>query len=327
MSITPGRLRMARRLNDTARRTKKHHCMARTGRHAMLWVISLSLPVLAVAQGNDTLTTYFPLHIGDERHYVRPDYLPDTSYIKVYQVYDTVSYGGRTYFPYGVTRSSALYYRPDSLGNVYQYSTIDSTERIWFKFQVAEGDTYQSPDRHDWTWIVTVVSRHDTVETPAGLFTECIHLFLDVPQVMDEEHAYIFAPGMGIVALYGGWQPYIVLYRATINGTYYPPGQLNIEGQTSPVPAFQLAPNYPNPFNPGTILSYTLPEQAPVRLVIYDILGRPVRTLVRGEQGPGYKSVTWDGTDDRGRPVSSGVYLYRIQAGEFSQTRKMVLLR
>lgn len=90
---------------------------------------------------------------------------------------------------------------------------------------------------------------------------------------------------------------------------------------------FELQQNYPNPFNPVTTLRYELPRRAEVVLTVNNILGRPVRTLVREEQGPGYKSVTWNGTDDRGRPVSSGVYLYRIQAGKFSQTRKMVLLR
>lgn len=90
---------------------------------------------------------------------------------------------------------------------------------------------------------------------------------------------------------------------------------------------FELQQNYPNPFNSLTTLRYELPRRAEVVLMINNIMGRQVRTLVRGQQGPGYKSVTWDSTDDRGRPVSSGVYLYRIQAGEFSQTRKMVLLR
>jgi hypothetical protein len=91
--------------------------------------------------------------------------------------------------------------------------------------------------------------------------------------------------------------------------------------------AFALHQNYPNPFNPVSTLRYDLPQRAEVVLTIYDILGRDVRTLVRGVEELGYRSVTWDGTDDRGRPVSSGVYLYRIQTAGFSETRKMVLLR
>ena len=90
---------------------------------------------------------------------------------------------------------------------------------------------------------------------------------------------------------------------------------------------FSLYQNYPNPFNPITNLRYDLPATSDVTFTIYDILGRKVRTLVRGVEEPGFKSVMWDATDDVRKPVSAGVYLYRIQAGDFTQTRKMILLR
>ncbi|MFQ5917520.1 MAG: FlgD immunoglobulin-like domain containing protein [Candidatus Binatia bacterium] len=90
---------------------------------------------------------------------------------------------------------------------------------------------------------------------------------------------------------------------------------------------FSLSQNYPNPFNPVTTLRYDLPERVDVALTIYDILGGEVRTLVREVEEPGYKSVIWDGTNDAGRAVSAGVYLYRIQTSDFTQTRKMVLLK
>ena len=90
---------------------------------------------------------------------------------------------------------------------------------------------------------------------------------------------------------------------------------------------FDLYQNYPNPFNPITTLRYVVAERAEVTLTIHDILGRQVRTLVQSVEEPGFKSVMWDGTNDLGKQVSAGVYLYRIQAGEFVQTRKMILLR
>ena len=90
---------------------------------------------------------------------------------------------------------------------------------------------------------------------------------------------------------------------------------------------FSLHQNYPNPFNPITTLRYDLPEQAQVILAIYDLLGREVFQLVNTTQKAGFKSVRWDATDSFGKPVSAGVYLYQIQAGEFVQTRKMVLLK
>ena len=90
---------------------------------------------------------------------------------------------------------------------------------------------------------------------------------------------------------------------------------------------YLLDQNYPNPFNPVTILRYDLPENALVNITIYDMMGRRVRTLVSNQQSTGYKSVQWNATNDAGSPVSAGLYFYTIQAGEFRQTRKMVLLK
>ena len=91
--------------------------------------------------------------------------------------------------------------------------------------------------------------------------------------------------------------------------------------------SFTLHQNYPNPFNPTTTISYDLPEQALVTLGIYDILGKQIKTLVNQSQDAGNKTTFWNGTDNLGRQVSAGVYLYQIQAGEFTQTRKMLLLK
>jgi parallel beta-helix repeat protein len=85
---------------------------------------------------------------------------------------------------------------------------------------------------------------------------------------------------------------------------------------------FFLFQNYPNPFNAFTSIGYTLPSASDVTIDIYDILGRRVETLVQGEQSAGYHHITWDAED---RP--SGMYFYRIQAGEYAETRKMVLLK
>ena len=90
---------------------------------------------------------------------------------------------------------------------------------------------------------------------------------------------------------------------------------------------YTLHQNYPNPFNPITNLRYDLPEQAQVTLTIYDLMGREVTQLTNTIQEAGFRSVKWNATDMNGKPVSAGVYLYQIHAGEFVQTRKMVLLK
>jgi len=90
---------------------------------------------------------------------------------------------------------------------------------------------------------------------------------------------------------------------------------------------YELSQNFPNPFNPMTTIRYALPEKSNVRLTIYNMLGKEVRTLVNGVEEAGYKSVIWDGLDQYGRSLSTGVYIYRIQAGDFTQTRKMVFMK
>ena len=90
---------------------------------------------------------------------------------------------------------------------------------------------------------------------------------------------------------------------------------------------FTLHQNYPNPFNPVTTLRYDLPENGNVNITIYDMLGRQVKALINQNQDAGYRSVVWNATNNYGEPVSAGIYLYQIQAGEYMQTKKMVLLK
>ena len=90
---------------------------------------------------------------------------------------------------------------------------------------------------------------------------------------------------------------------------------------------FQLNQNYPNPFNPYTQINYQLPEENYVNLVIYDILGHEVKVLVNTKQNAGYKSVQWDGTNNLGKQVPAGMYIYTIKSGEFTNAKKMMLLK
>jgi len=98
------------------------------------------------------------------------------------------------------------------------------------------------------------------------------------------------------------------------------------EGLSVPV-VYALHQNYPNPFNPVTSLPYDLPEDAMVNITIYDMMGRVVSNLVSSQQNAGYKSIQWNAKNNQGQPVSAGLYLYTIQAGDYIQTKKMVLLK
>ncbi|MFH2035684.1 MAG: T9SS type A sorting domain-containing protein, partial [Candidatus Zixiibacteriota bacterium] len=90
---------------------------------------------------------------------------------------------------------------------------------------------------------------------------------------------------------------------------------------------FELGQNYPNPFNPTTVINFALPQVSDVNIEVYNILGRKVVTLIDERMDAGYHSVNWNGTNSQGVSVASGVYFYRLTAGEFTQSKKMVLLK
>jgi len=109
---------------------------------------------------------------------------------------------------------------------------------------------------------------------------------------------------------------------------------VQVDNIASPLPStFALGQNYPNPFNPNTTIEFSLGagdgggSGQRVRLDIYNILGQSVKTLVDKYMPPGNHQAEWDGTSQDGQPVASGMYLYRLQVGSDSQTRKMLLLK
>ena len=103
-------------------------------------------------------------------------------------------------------------------------------------------------------------------------------------------------------------------------------GSLSIIEDIIPL-TYSLYNAYPNPFNPITTLGYDLSENVMVNITIYDIVGRQIKALLNSPQTAGYRSIQWNATNDNNQPVSAGLYLYTIQAGDYSQTKKMVLLK
>jgi len=102
----------------------------------------------------------------------------------------------------------------------------------------------------------------------------------------------------------------------------------DVENGRAVVPVkFELEQNYPNPFNPTTVISFQLPSQRFVRLIVFDLLGRKMATLVSEERGAGTHKVIWDSTDSQGNPVPSGVYVYRLSVADLNLQKKMLLLR
>ena len=102
----------------------------------------------------------------------------------------------------------------------------------------------------------------------------------------------------------------------------------SVDGFGHFIPAtFMVNQNYPNPFNPSTRISYYLPNASNVKILIYDMLGREVKSLVNDYQTQGTHDVMWNGDNNFGGKVASGVYIYRVIAGSNVATKKMVLLK
>lgn len=109
---------------------------------------------------------------------------------------------------------------------------------------------------------------------------------------------------------------------------YTPPSVVNDEDSfPTRLTAFILDQNYPNPFNPETDISFSLPEKTEASLVIYNILGEKIKTLVTGYMRAGTHTLHWNGRDEAGMPIASGIYFYRLKTETFDQTMKMVLMK
>ncbi|HWR83361.1 MAG TPA: dockerin type I domain-containing protein [Candidatus Deferrimicrobium sp.] len=141
-----------------------------------------------------------------------------------------------------------------------------------------------------------------------------------------EGEAVIAAGKTPLVRLKGEWQITDALASDRSHTAIAP--QINQGLKEAALPAeFALHQSYPNPFNPSTQISFSLPNAGRVALEVFNLLGQHVVTLVDEFREAGAHSVTWDGTDAQGQPVSTGVYLYRLEASGFSATRKMMLLK
>jgi hypothetical protein len=115
------------------------------------------------------------------------------------------------------------------------------------------------------------------------------------------------------------------LFMDNRNSTQYvnPAIPTGVDDNDPVLPAsFELAQNYPNPFNPTTTIGFSVATRRHVSLDVFNVLGQEVATLVNEERAPGHYAVTWDGST-----MATGVYFYRLRAGEYTATRKMVLVK
>ncbi len=185
-----------------------------------------------------------------------------------------------------------------SLTAIY-HTTIDNNEG-WGQYAASDDVPLQFPNATEFDWMQ-------------------YHVDLIVPDPPSGETAKAISVRLHPLGRFSG-----TAWMDLLEVTKVPVGVTEKEFQPN---SYNLFQNYPNPFNPSTIISYSIPNVSFVTLKIYDVLGREVKTLVSNEQNNGIHSVQWNGDNNYGAKVSSGIYLYRIEAGNFIQTKKMLLIK
>ena len=104
-------------------------------------------------------------------------------------------------------------------------------------------------------------------------------------------------------------------------------GLLDVDGGLAVPDVFALHDNYPNPFNPVTNITYDIPEVSDVKIEVFNLAGQRVNTLVNKQHEPGRYRIVWNATNDYGQQLASGMYIYRISAGDFVSVKKLILMK
>jgi parallel beta-helix repeat protein len=162
------------------------------------------------------------------------------------------------------------------------------------------------------------------VRAEIDLDKNLVDLFLDGAQVLSD---VVIGPGpITQLSISAFDYPGSAIFDG-IRGCQLMSVAVDSKNETRVITDYRLEQNYPNPFNPGTLIQYEIPQTGKVVVKVYNFLGQEVRTLVNKAQQPGSYQITWDGRNEQGHVVPSGIYFYRLAAGSFVQTRKMTLLR
>jgi serine protease AprX len=206
----------------------------------------------------------------------------------------------------------------------------------WLKSKFVLDLTHVSGATFSFYWRGVMQSGHDSLHVEVS--TDGGNNWLRLPQSLTGTGA-AFARYNGSLAPYVGNSDVRLRFHFVSDATTRREGiyiddftydwvSTGVADGTPVIPAiFKLSQNYPNPFNPSTIISFSLSNKAQVELNVFDLLGRHVKTLVTGDVSAGEHTIIWDGKDETGQDVSSGVYLYKLDSSGASDARRMTLLR
>jgi hypothetical protein len=303
-------------------------------------ILIISINTKLQAQQEDSLKALYPLHVGDFWEYK----VDDTALIYKAWIYikgDTILENGKRYFTsiyrddFGVFTTSFLRIS-DSL-EVIAYFTgeLGSGEQLVFRLDAKKGDTWVSSDSLSLSTVTFDSTYEEELFGQARARQTNLYKFRKFNKKTGEfiqETFQTLTLGIGWSHSRGGegivlsarW----TLKGAIIDGVQY--GNLTSVNQitagTYPT-EFELLQNYPNPFNAETMIKYHVRAGGQVNLSIFNLRGQKIRALVDELRTPGEYETRWDGRDEYGQAVASGIYVIQIQAGEMIESRKITLLK
>lgn len=238
-----------------------------------------------------------------------------------------------------IIESERLLFSKDPEGNISFFGDLNEDvfedPILWVKAPLTVGQTWTDSrpeipcctDPDNMVHYIFAVLDTKEITCPAGTF-ECARVFLSVlyPDGHTENESYWYSPSCGMVMCLLDNQRVFELHKAIIPGI----GDFPDVRYDDPTDGANLSglKAYPNPLNPKADISFELKTRSRVQLRVYDVAGKLVRTLVAGDvMNPGTCTVSWNGKDDRGSPVASGTYIYRLQAGDSEGSNRMTLIR
>jgi len=276
---------------------------------------------------------YYPLQIGNRWVYTHSE----RPALDVIEIVDTTRINENLYYKYKETQiihnqTFYSYVRKDSLNRVWRAKQETQEEFLtflWFDHPpgliAIEYDSISGL-----TYVHTLEDTADIISTPAGVFQHCYHFRGYIEEIYTDFNQW-FAPGIGHVSSasdnYG-----LRLKGAYVNGILYgdtTTTSVNVENSVSP-DDLMLFHNFPNPFNQSTAIYYNVPKFADgrsVRLELFNMMGQRVRVLLNKSMASGEYWTLWNGNDEQGVPVASGIYILNLMANNVSLSRKITLTR
>lgn len=251
------------------------------------------------------IPNYFPLTIGNYWEY-------DNNY--KYQIFSDSVINGKQFFKYGKSEEFPDYYlRNDNSGNIYAYSFALSEEYLWLDFNMGVGDTCIYNNGYD-TYYAEIIEDSISIETEVGIFNNCKLVICYIPNMVDSDIWYYFAPDVGIVKMLGAWLPSMKLIDYEIDIS------TKIESITKPQIEYSFD-CFPNPFKNKVNISVNIEQTTNCNITIYNQNGQLVEYLHSGILEIGKHELFWIAKD-----IIPDLYFIILHIGDKRITHKVVLL-